>query len=98
MTKNFFVIVPYSAEAVSSKEGVVERLFDTHRKKEDSKKKEDLANFEEKRSQLDERVGIIIESLGQCGVQSAQLGTEEIIELFYKTFNPGDISQGIKLE
>lgn len=98
MTKNFFVIVPYSAEAVTSKESAVERLLDTHRKKESNKKLEDLANFEEKRSQLDERVGIIIESLGQCGIQSTQLGTEEIIELFYKTFNPGDISQGIKLQ
>ena len=75
----------------------MEKLFDKRRKKEKTAKEEDLANFEEKRSQLDERVGIIIEGLGAFGVRSTQLGTEEIIELFYKTFNPGDISQGIKL-
>ncbi len=65
---------------------------------EDTKKAMDLADFEEKRSQLDQRVGVIIGGLGGLGIRSSQLKTEEVVELFYKTFNPGDISQGIKLQ
>ena len=57
----------------------------------------DMADFEEKRSQLDQRVGVIVSGLSGIGIRSSQLQTEEIVELFYKTFNPGDISQGIKL-
>jgi hypothetical protein len=29
--------------------------------------------------------------LVRCGVRVAQLGTEEITELFYKLFNPGEM-------
>jgi hypothetical protein len=57
-----------------------------------------MASFEEKRSQLDQRVNVIIQGLSGIGIRSSQLNTEEIVELFYKTFNPGDISQGIKLQ
>ena len=65
---------------------------------EDTKKALDLASFEEKRSQLDQRAGVIISGLNGIGIRSSQLQTEEVVELFYKTFNPGDISQGIKLQ
>ena len=54
--------------------------------------------FEEKRSQLEERVAVIEQGLGRCGINSAQLGTEEIVEVFYKVFNPGEIEGKIKLE
>lgn len=100
MTKTFFVIVPYSATLIKSNGGVLEGLLGgtTPKKQvEDTKKAIDLADFEEKRSQLDQRVGVIIEGLSGLGIRSSQLNTEEVVELFYKTFNPGDISQGIKL-
>src|SRR3990167_520298 len=65
--------------------------------KEDIKiaKQED---FEEKRSQLEERVSVIQQGLNRCGIKSAQLGTEEIVELFYKVFNPGELEGKIKME
>lgn len=100
MTKTFFVIVPYSTTLIKSNGGVLEGLLGgtTPKKQvEDTKKAIDLADFEEKRSQLDQRVGVIIEGLSGLGIRSSQLNTEEVVELFYKTFNPGDISQGIKL-
>ena len=68
------------------------------KKKDESQKAIDMASFEEKRSQLDQRVGVIVSGLSGIGIRSSQLQTEEIVELFYKTFNPGDISQGIKLQ
>ncbi len=100
MTKTFFIVVPYSQAAMRSSGGIIDNLLGGSNSKkivEDTKKAMDLADFEEKRSQLDQRVGVIISGLGGLGIRSSQLKTEEVVELFYKTFNPGDISQGIKL-
>jgi hypothetical protein len=101
MTKTFFVVVPYSSTAIKSSSSMLDSLIggNTPKKQvEDTKKAIDTADFEEKRSQLDQRVGVITAGLGGLGIRSSQLNTEEIVELFYKTFNPGDISQGIKLQ
>jgi len=102
MTKSFFVIVPYSSTILKSSDGVLDSIMGGSGSKKqvdtNDKKAMDLASFEEKRSQLDQRVGVIISGLGGIGIRSTQLKTEEIVELFYKTFNPGDISQGIKLQ
>jgi len=101
MTKTFFVVVPYSSTAIKSSSGMLDSFIGGSEQKkqvEDTKKAMDLASFEEKRSQLDQRVGVIIGGLNGIGIRSSQLQTEEIVELFYKTFNPGDISQGIKLQ
>jgi hypothetical protein len=100
MTKSFFVVVPYSSTILKSSSGMLDSILSSGSKKNtgDTKKDIDMASFEEKRSQLDQRVGVIISGLGGLGIRSSQLTTEEIVELFYKTFNPGDISQGIKLQ
>lgn len=101
MTKTFFVVVPYTSTILKSSDGILDKFLGSGAPKkqvEDTKKAIDLASFEEKRSQLDQRVGVIIGGLGGIGIRSSQLNTEEIVELFYKTFNPGDISQGIKLQ
>ncbi len=99
MTKTFFVVVPYNANIVSSqKESFLDKIGLGSKSSNNSKNSSDLADFEEKRTQLDQRVGVIMGGLSRFGVRSTQLGTEEVIELFYKTFNPGDISQGIKLQ
>jgi hypothetical protein len=96
MTKSFFVVVPYSSEGIISRQSFIEKMLGG--KKERGVKSKDNTAFEEKRSQLEQRVSVIADGLNRFGVRSSQLGTEEIIELFYKTFNPGDISQGMKLE
>lgn len=101
MTKTFFVVVPYSSTILKSSDGILDKIIGSGAPKkqvEDTKKAISLASFEEKRSQLDQRVGVIVGGLGGIGIRSSQLNTEEIVELFYKTFNPGDISQGIKLQ
>lgn len=101
MTKTFFIVVPYSPTIIKSSASIVDKFLGGSVQKgqiDNTKKAMDLADFEEKRSQLDQRVGVIMSGLSGLGVRSSQLKTEEIVELFYKTFNPGDISQGIKLQ
>ena len=101
MTKTFFVVVPYSSTVIKSKNGMLDSFLGSGAPKkqvEDTKKAMDLASFEEKRSQLEQRTNVIISGLSGIGIRSSQLKTDEVVELFYKTFNPGDISQGIKLQ
>jgi hypothetical protein len=100
MTKTFFVVVPYESKILKSTDGLVDQLIGGSSKKQasDTKKAIELASFEEKRTQIDQRISVIMEGLSGIGIRGTQLKNEEIIELFYKTFNPGDISQGIRLE
>jgi hypothetical protein len=47
---------------------------------------------------MDMRVSVIKQGLSSCGIKSVELGTEEIVEVFYKVFNPGEVEGKIKLE
>lgn len=101
MTKTFFVVVPYSSSIIKSKNGMLDSMLGggvPKKQVDDTKKAMDLASFEEKRSQLEQRINVISGGLNGIGIRSSQLKTDEVVELFYKTFNPGDISQGIKLQ
>lgn len=96
MTKSFFVVVPYTHTVLQSDAGIFDKLFGK-KSKEEAKVLEQV-NFEEKRSQLEERVSVIQQGLGRCGINSAQLGSEEVVEVFYKVFNPGAVEGKIKIE
>jgi len=96
MTKSFFVVVPYTHTILKSDSGILKKLFSRKNKEEVKIAKQE--DFEEKRSQLEERVSVIQQGLNRCGIKSAQLGTEEIVEVFYKVFNPGEVEGKIKLE
>ncbi|MFA5840925.1 MAG: hypothetical protein WC847_01470 [Candidatus Paceibacterota bacterium] len=96
MTKSFFVVVPYTHTTLKSDSGILDKIF-SRKNKEEIKAAKKIA-FEEKRSQLEERVAVIQQGLSRCGINSAQLGTEEVVEVFYKVFNPGEIEGKVKLE
>lgn len=89
MTKSFFVIIPYSPAILSSKK------FLKSRKKEDRAKQE-TESFEQNRTQLEQRMDVVEQGLTRSGIRMARLGNEEIIELFYKLFNPGETEKPIQ--
>lgn len=93
MTKNFFVIVPYTPPVLDKSTLDVSSLFGGSSSEVDPN-----ATFEENRSQLEQRVSIVQTGLARTGVRVAQLGTEEVIELFYKLFNIGELERPIPLE
>jgi len=96
MTKNFFVVIPYTHINLRPNSGILKNLFSKRNKKEEEV--QDQLDFEEKRSQLEERVNVIQQGLSRSGIKSAQLGTEEVVEVFYKVFNPGELEGKINLE
>ena len=46
--------------------------------------------FEENRTQLEQRVSLVVTGLASCGVKAEMLDTDAVIEVIYKVFNPGD--------
>ena len=95
MTKNFFVIVPYSA-AILRKGGKFSTLL---KRKESGDQAVETANlsFEENRTQLEQRMAIVEQGLVRSGIRIARLGTEEVTELFYKLFNPGETEKPVQM-
>lgn len=96
MTKNFFIIVPYTHTTLGTNTGILDKIFS--RKNKEEEKRASIVAFEEKRSQLDERIAVIQQGLSRCGIKSVQLGTEEVVEVFYKVFNPGEMEGKIRVE
>lgn len=94
MTKSFFIVVPYTPAAIKTSGGVA-GVFGGNKSNDTPEKR--LENFEEHRSQLEERTSVVEQGLTRCGIRTVQLGTEEIVELFYKIFNPGDTEKPIPL-
>ena len=92
MTKNFFIVVPYSPVKLTVKNNPISKLFG---KTTNSKQKD--ATFEEHVSQLEQRVAVVKQGLMRTGIRVIKLNTEEAIELYYKIFNPGELEKPIKL-
>lgn len=85
MTKHFFITVPYfQATEVNKNSSLLS--FATG----DSASKEGQASFEAARIQLEQRVSTVIQGLSRFGLRAQKLGTEEVVELFYKLFNPSE--------
>ena len=85
MTKNFFVVVPYSP-AILKQGGVMQKLPFSKGPQPDELNR----TFEEEVSQIEQRIAIVQQGLIRTGVRTVQLGTEEAVELLYKMFNPGE--------
>lgn len=92
MTKNFFIVVPYTPPKVDVGSSVG-KLLPWQSK---SASPATALTFEEHVSQLEQRISIVQQGLVRTGVRSVQLGTEEVVELLYKIFNPGELDQPIQ--
>lgn len=87
MTKHFFITVPYFQSGQSQSTNDSSSLLSFGGS---SSFKEDQTTFDASRIQLEQRVSTIIQGLSRFGLRGQQLGTEEVVELFYKLFNPSE--------
>lgn len=97
MSKNFFIVIPYSGGSNVSKAGAESALSGLFGKKTAHKKMtaDETRSFEEARVQLEQRASIVEQGLARCDLRTIRLGTEEITELFYKKFNPGELESSV---
>ncbi len=94
MSKNFFIVVPYSPPVLDVSKTLQQKIFGGTNL---SAKESEEAGFEEHRTQLEQRMSIVEQGITRTGVRTITLGTEEVIELLYKEFNPGELEKPITL-
>ena len=93
MTKSFYIIVSYTPRVTAA--GAVSFL---RRESAGAKSAAAEVTFEEDRAQLEQRLTLVAAGLAGTGVRAVPLGTEEIIELLYRSFNPGELENPIRLD
>ncbi|MEX0931476.1 MAG: hypothetical protein WDZ88_01860 [Candidatus Paceibacterota bacterium] len=92
MTKSFIIVIPYSPGSIGGSSSLFKK------KNAQAQAESKIEKFEENRSQLEQRVSIVEQGLIRTGIRVARLGTEEIVEVFYKLFNPGESEKPIQVE
>jgi len=100
MSKSFFVVVPYSSMIgkAATTSFSLPGFGGTTPTKNIAQTQDWLDRFEEAKTQIEQRISIVESGLSGLGIRVAQLGTEEIIELYYKIFNPGEIDKPMPLQ
>ena len=97
MSKNFFIVVPYDP-ALVARGGVMAAVGGLIPSKSNSRGVGVTdEQFEQYRTQLEQRVAVVEQGLVRTGVRVAPLGTEEVIELFYKLLNPGELEKPLQV-
>jgi type IV secretory pathway VirB4 component len=98
VSKSFYVVVPYNPGGIGAavaQTGPLAEIFGSlglGGKKTGAGKKD--IRFEEARVQLQQRAAVVETGLMRTGVRAIPLNTEELIELYYKLFNPGGLEKG----
>lgn len=88
MEKSFYVIVPqdpYGEEKRGFMKSIMEALFPSDSV---AKIKARHKQFDELKKKLDQRANITQAGLENCGLRVNRLDTQELIEVFYETYNP----------
>lgn len=85
MTKHFFITIPYFQPTQTSSSASLLPFGSSS-----SSAKDEESAFETSRIQLEQRVSTVVMGLARFGLRAQKLGTEEVVELFYKLFNPSE--------
>jgi len=90
MDKSFFIAIPYYPQGdamnlVEQSKGFFGKIFS---KPKNAITKIDTVTYERAKTEIKNRVDGVMAGLFQIGVQSLQLGTKELGELYYNFYNP----------
>jgi hypothetical protein len=92
MDKKFYVVIPYFPTVDVQKALTQSKTFFTGLGALFSKKEQHVtineAELEKAKTELRNRVQSVLQGLLQCGIQGLPLDTQELIELYYDTYNP----------
>ena len=92
MTKSFYIVVPYAAKvSAASALHLLGGISKSGVHSSDS-------SFDTDRAQIEQRLSLVASGLEGTGVRATTLGTEEVIELLYRSFNPGELENPIRLD
>ena len=85
MDKSFYVVVPYSIGEGAKKRGLLSLLKETTKTRSITMAPQ---RFHQLKAQLWQRVDHVAANLSAMGVRAVPLDTEELIELYYRLYNP----------
>lgn len=85
MNKNFFLAVSYT----STKANLGSSITSLFGGGGEAKLPNDI-EYERARTQLEQRTSLVVDGLARLGVRTITLGKDELVELFYHIYNPGD--------
>lgn len=86
MSKNFFIVVPYTPNILNTSGGF--KSFFGHNTSPSATDEK----FEENRLQLEQRTSLVEHGLNGIGVRTIALEDEALVELYYHIFNPSDVN------
>lgn len=91
MEKSFYIVVPYysagdAANLVEQGKGFFGKLFGSNQKSNVTRI--DTATYQKAKDEIKNRVDSVRSGLFQIGVQSVQLDTKSLGELYYNFYNP----------
>lgn len=84
MSKSFYVVVPYFIQAVT-KDNIASKISNLLKASEDVVQSD--ADYETHKRDLLQRTNLVAQGLAQIGVRAAVLSTQELIELYYGSYN-----------
>lgn len=84
MNKNFYIIVPEGESIRPRAAGFLSRIFGDGKSREI---KEKMENFERVKEKLDTRLTSVMANLTGVGIRAGRLKTEELIQLYYNSYN-----------
>ena len=90
MAKTFFAVVPYNPPSFNKSGGFLSRFFTKKTAQETAATS--IKDFADRKTQLEQRAEVVTQGLSRMGLRTAVLGTEELVELFFKLFNPGEVA------
>lgn len=97
MDKNFYIVIPYQAKVDIQKAVAQSKNFFTGLTSLIRPKMQHVVinekDLETAKTELRNRVQAVMAGLQQCGVQSLPLDTQELIELYYESYNPDTASR-----
>ncbi len=88
MEKQFYVVVPHDPFGQERKGFLASFLENIFPQDTVSKVNERHRQFEEIKKRLSQRVNTVKAGLEGCGLKVQELNTQELIELYYETYNP----------
>lgn len=87
MSKNFFIVVPYTPTEINFKSNLGSLFGGAKKLVIDNMK------FQEQRTQLEQRTTLVQQGLNSIGVRSITLEDDALVELYYHIFNPNDVTK-----
>jgi type IV secretory pathway VirB4 component len=84
MTKKFYIIIPYTPP-VLKRDSIVAQLMQNVGRQV---KNVEITNFNHYYKELAQSARVVASGLNSLGLRAVQLNTQELIELYYNTYNP----------